>query len=65
MSKPNCRACAHSYMEPDTGLICGHKDAGLFGLTIRSEPLDHCPEFSKFKQHPYREPNGNLKGRSP
>lgn len=59
--KKNCRACKWSYMEPDSGLICGHNDAGVFGTTIYREPLDHCPEFKKFDQHPLRNPNGSLK----
>lgn len=57
----NCRACKNSYMEPDSGLICGHPDAGVFGLTIYSEPLAHCPDFSKFEQHPRRNADGTLK----
>ena len=48
-------------MEPDSGLICGHPDAGVFGLTIYSEPLAHCPDFSKFEQHPRRNADGTLK----
>lgn len=56
-----CYACTHSYMEPDSGLICGHKDAGWFGLTIYKEPLDHCPNFCKFEQHPLRNSDGSLK----
>ncbi len=56
----NCRACSFSYMEPDSGLICGHSDAGTFGLTIRSEPLDHC-KWKKFEQHPGRTSDGDLK----
>ena len=61
-TKKNCRACAYSYMEPDSGLICGHPDAGTFGLTIRAEPLPHCPSFAKFEQHPGRNADGTLKG---
>lgn len=49
-------------MEPDaTTLICGHPDAGLFGLFIKREPLPHCAGFVKFKQHPRRNPDGTLK----
>lgn len=59
--KKNCHACAHSYMEPDSDLICGHPDLGVFGLTIKKEPMDHCPAFVKFKQHPMRNPDGTLK----
>lgn len=63
-TKKNCHACTHSYMEPDAPtLICGHKDAGVFGLFIRSEPLGHCPDYSKFEQHPGRNPDGTLKGK--
>lgn len=57
---PNCRACSRSYMDPDSGLICGHPDAGLFGLTIYREPLSHCG-WKKFEQHPGRNPDGTLK----
>jgi hypothetical protein len=46
-------------MEPDSDLICGHSDAGTFGLTIRKEPLDHC-KGEKFAQHPKRTPEGDL-----
>jgi len=58
----NCRACAHSYMEPDgeAVLICGHKDAGLFGLYVRQEPLAHCG-WKKFEQHSGRNRDGSLK----
>jgi hypothetical protein len=48
-------------MEPDTDLTCGHKDAGELGTTIRKEPLNHCPDYSKFEQHPLRNPDGTLK----
>lgn len=35
----NCHACANSYMEPSgtPDLICGHPDAGAFGITLRSK----------------------------
>lgn len=59
--KKNCRACGFSYMEPDSGLICGHPDAGFFGVTIRTEPAAHCPDFVKFQQHPKRQANGDLR----
>jgi hypothetical protein len=50
-------------MEPDDmNLICGHPDTGTFGKYIRIEPLPHCPDYSKFKQHPGRNQNGTLKG---
>jgi hypothetical protein len=60
-TKKNCRACRYSYMESNSGLICGHPDAGLFGLNIRTEPCFHCMNFAKFEQHPSRLPNGDLK----
>lgn len=60
----NCHACTHSYMEPDSGLICGHRDAGTFGKNIRKEPLEHC-EWNKFQQHPLRNENGTLKSYEP
>lgn len=58
-----CRACAHSYMEPDSDLICGHKEAGFFGLTIHMKPpqLAHCKNYEKFEQHLRRNPDGSLK----
>jgi len=56
-----CYACSYSYMEPDSPLICGHPDAGSFGLHIYTEPLAHCPDFVKYKQHPMRRPDGSLK----
>jgi hypothetical protein len=60
--KPNCSACRWSGIEPaDMDLTCGHPDAGFFGLHIRKEPLEHCPDFSKFEQHPGRNPDGTLK----
>lgn len=55
-----CFACTHSYMEPDSPLICGHPDAGTFGLAIRKHPLDHCG-WKKFQQHPLRNADGSLK----
>lgn len=61
----NCRACAHSYMEPDSDLVCGHPDAGFAGIYARhaSAEAGHCgPERPKFQQHPLRKPNGDLKG---
>lgn len=58
----NCRACAHSYMEPDDDLTCGHPDSGPVGLYCYRKPPDHCgPDRTKFKQHPLRNPNGSLK----
>jgi len=58
---PNCHACAHSGMGPeDLYLVCGHPDAGVMGTFIKKEPLDHCPNFSKFEQHPHRNPDGTL-----
>jgi hypothetical protein len=61
----NCRACTHSYMEPsDPDLICGHTDAGMFGLSLsRRQPAPHCGNFTKFVQHPSRNADGTLKKR--
>lgn len=61
---PNCQACAHSYMEPDDDLTCGHKDAGSMGLyTHHAAGVGgHCgPARPKFEQHPGRNPDGTLK----
>lgn len=63
MSK--CQACRYSYMEPDSDLICGHPDAGLFGKTLLREPAEHCTDFSKFEQHPLRNEDGTLKKKAP
>lgn len=65
-SKKNCHACAHSGMEPaDMNLTCSHPDlvkmGHPFGLHIWKEPLDHCPNFSKFEQHKLRNADGTLK----
>jgi hypothetical protein len=60
-TKKTCRACAYSYMEPDSDLTCGHPDSGTFGLTLLKEPVHHCPDYIKFKQHPSRNPDGSLK----
>ena len=61
-AKKNCHACRYSFMEPsDMNLTCGHRDAGAFGLHIYKEPLEHCPDYLKFEQHPGRNPNGSLK----
>lgn len=54
----NCEACKHSYMEPDSDLICGV--AGGFGRTIRTFG-EHCEGGKKFEQHPLRNPDGTLK----
>lgn len=57
----NCRACAHSYMEPDSGLICGHPSMGQFGLTIRSEHPPLCGDgHPRFVQHSLRNADGTL-----
>jgi hypothetical protein len=57
-----CKACRYSGIEPsDMNLTCGHPDAGVFGLHIWKEPLEHCPDFIKFEQHPGRNPDGTLK----
>lgn len=55
-----CTACTHSYMEPDSDLICGLPELGLFGLTIRKNG-EHCEGGKKFDQHPLRTPEGHLK----
>ena len=57
-----CFACAYSYMEPDSDLVCGHPDSGTFGKFVHRGPVEHCgPDYSKFKQHPLRNPDGTLK----
>jgi len=58
-----CRACAFCGIEPDSPyFICGYPDPRHpWGLYIKKEPLDHCPNFSKFEQHPGRNPDGTLK----
>lgn len=61
-TKKTCRACAYYGIEPDDDPHCGHPDAGPYGTYVRREPLDHCPGFSKFEQHPGRNPDGSLKG---
>lgn len=59
---PTCYACAYSYMEPDSPfLVCGHPDAGTMGEFVKREPLGHCPDFCKFKQHSGRRPDGSLR----
>ncbi len=55
----NCRACAHSYMEPDSDLICGAVNPP-FGRTIRTDG-EPCGGFKLFEQHPLRNPDGSLK----
>ena len=66
MAEKNCYACSYSYMEPDSPLICGHKDSGTFGLHVPRRPADHCgPDRTKFEQHPKRNPNGSLKSDTP
>jgi hypothetical protein len=58
----NCSACAYSGIEPDDmNLHCGHPDAGTFGVSLRREPAEHCPDRVKFEQHPGRNPDGSLK----
>lgn len=63
---PNCLACRFSYMEPDSPLICGHPESGMFGLSLAGPASPrlkdgHCGEDgSKFEQHPLRGPNGEL-----
>lgn len=61
MSKPNCLACSHCYLEPDAPYpICGHKESGSMGLYIKSEPLSHCG-WQKFEKHPLRNSDGSPK----
>lgn len=60
---PNCRACKQSYMEPDSGLICGAVNEP-FGYTIHKEG-EHCDGFKKFEQHPGRNADGTLKNTLP
>jgi len=52
-------------MEPDDmNFICGHKDAGTFGIYIHHAIKDdgHCGAHrSKFAQHPLRNADGTLK----
>lgn len=63
----NCRACAHSYMEPDDDLTCGHPDSGPMGLYVGNghgpdSAGGHCGATrAKFSQHPLRNPDGNIK----
>lgn len=60
--KKTCFACSHSYGEPDAPyLICGHKDSGELGLYVKGNPVAHCGDYTKFEQHPLRNPNGSLK----
>lgn len=76
-SERKCLACASCFMEPDDmNFTCGHKDAGPYGIYIHhatapeserkegaAPGFGHCgPARSKFKQHPDRHPNGNIKG---
>ncbi len=64
MTEKNCRACRFCYMEPDDDFVCGHKDAGQFGIYTKHAAAKggHCgPERPKFEQHPLRHPNGDLK----
>lgn len=56
---PNCHACKHSYMEPDSDLICAAVSPP-FGRTIRKE-LEHCNGGKLFAQHPRRNSDGSLK----
>ena len=61
MSK-TCYACTHSYMEPDSPLICGAPSAGAFGKSIYDHKTqEHCDGGKEFKQHPYRNEDGSLK----
>lgn len=50
----SCYACKHSGQEPDCNMYCGHPDAGLYGVSLLRQPAEHCPNHSKFEQHPLR-----------
>lgn len=58
-----CKACKHSYMEPDGEpvLVCGHPLSGDFGLYLRSGRVEHCDKVDKFEQRPLRTEEGGLK----
>lgn len=56
MNKKNCRACSHSYMEPDSDLICGAVNPP-FGKVTRKDG-EHCNGGEKFEQHPLRNSDG-------
>lgn len=60
-TKKNCRACAHCFCEPDDDFTCGHKDSGPMGLYVARGPVAHCGDYTKFEQHPLRNPDGSLK----
>lgn len=60
----NCKACTHSFMEPDDDLTCGHPDAGVMGIYVQHARAEkgHCgPALPKFEQHPLRNSDGSLK----
>jgi hypothetical protein len=60
--KKNCQACKHCFMEPsDMNFTCGHPDSGTFGLYVTRGPVPHCGDYTKFEQHPMRNPDGSLK----
>lgn len=78
VTERKCTACASCYMEPDDmNFICGHKDAGPYGIythqAVASEAekvkaqsehpgYGHCgPDRPKFVQHPLRKLDGSLK----
>lgn len=70
MKLTKCHACAYSGMEPDgpPELICGHDDAGGFGIFTRlaAGPGGHCgPDRPKFEQHPLRNSDGSLRNDEP
>ena len=54
----NCRACVHSFMEPDAGLFC-HVDGG-FGKAVWRHG-EHCYGGRSFKQDPLKNTDGSLK----
>lgn len=56
---PSCRACAHSFMEPDSELTCGLPEHGPFGQEIRRDG-EPCGSWVKFVQHPRRKQDGSL-----
>ncbi len=57
--KKSCRACAHSYMEPDSDLICGAVNLPWGRITRKDG--EHCNGGELFEQHPRRTEEGLLK----
>jgi hypothetical protein len=67
MSK-NCRACAFSVVDPasayGTDAVCVHPSAVPWNQRAREASAEggHCgPARPKFKQHPWRKENGDLR----